>query len=134
MSSNSLAPQFVNYSGHYVVREGRGGGVSINVQNSLPCYNIPCCNMSTFECIGLVIRVNELMNILALCVYRPPATDLTIFLEEMDDLLKYLADNYPDIDKLILGGDFNVNLLDGAKHVDFVYGFVNVTFFFSKYI
>jgi hypothetical protein len=119
LSNNALAPHFANYSGHHMVREGRGGGVSIYVQNCFDCHEMPCCTTkSTFECVGTVVKVNESLSVLSICIYRPPNTDINVFFDELEELFVSVTNAYPRIDRLIVGGDFNINLLDSAKHVE----------------
>ncbi len=117
LTSNTLAPRFADYAGHHVVREGRGGGVSIYVRQDVQCQSVRCRKFVSFEYIALVIQISELMKALSLCVYRPPNADINVFFDELEVLLDSLSTDYPDIDKLIIGGDYNINLLDGAKHV-----------------
>ncbi len=119
LSENLLAPNFINYSGHHMCRDGRiGGGVSIYVHNDLQGHEIKCSNMSTFEYNGVIVKIDESMSVLAICIYRPPSTDVHIFLDELDQLFVSVANDYPHIDKLIVGGDFNINLLDNVKNAD----------------
>jgi len=119
LSNNVLAPHFANYSGHHMVREGRGGGVSIYVQNCFDCQEMPCCtNKSTFECVGTVVKVHESLSVLLICIYRPPNTDINVFFYEFEELFVSITNAYPHIDKWIVGGDLNINLLNSAKHVD----------------
>ena len=45
------------------------------------------------------------------CVYRPPSTSNTIFFDELDKLLTELNQRNPGC-RIILAGDFNINILD----------------------
>ena len=73
LSGNLLAPNFVYHLGHHMFHDGRNGGsVSIYGQNDPKCHDIKCCNKSTFDYIVTVVKINELMSVLAICIYRLP--------------------------------------------------------------
>lgn len=82
LSNNRLAPHFVKYSGKHMVHKGHGdGGVSINVQNFFYYHNMSCCTTkNTFECVRTVVKVNESLSILSICIYCPSYTDINVFL------------------------------------------------------
>ena len=44
------------------------------------------------------------------CVYRPPHSDIKLFLEKLDNVLSYIRDRHVGCE-LIMHGDFNINLL-----------------------
>lgn len=103
LSHNASAPNFDNYTGHHMICEGRGGGVSIYVQNCFDCDDIPCCtSKNTFECVGTVVNVNDCVSLVSICVYRPPNTDVIVFLEELEELFVSINNAYPHFDKLIV--------------------------------
>ena len=118
LSSNMPVPQFADFSSYHAFREGRGGGTSIYVQYNLESSIIPCKSVTSFEYVGVIVKINKSTKMLALSVYRPPDNDVNVFLDELEDLFGSLSVTYPDIDKIAVGGDFNINLLENAKHVE----------------
>ena len=54
--------------------------------------------------------------VLCACVYRPPNSDLKLFLEEFNVLLFNLKKAGPSGSNLVVAGDFNINLLNNDTH------------------
>ena len=57
---------------------------------------------------------------ICVCVYKPPSTSFTIFVDELDKLLTELNQLNPCC-RIILAGNFNINILDAyTKCGDFI--------------
>jgi hypothetical protein len=100
---------------------GNWGGVGIYVSSN---YDVVIEKLDTsfasFE--YLVITVYENKDILSTIavIYRPPSLSLKLFLDEFPNFLKFLNTNIIKTNtKLIVAGDFNINLLhvDSNAHV-----------------
>jgi hypothetical protein len=114
-----LPPQFYGYKGFHQMRSGKSsGGVSIYVSMNATTDVLKLPVFNAFEVIALQVMVNQLDAFLAVCVYRPPNTNVDVFFEELDSMLVYLAREYPSVSKWAVGGDFNVNLLQSDDHTD----------------
>jgi hypothetical protein len=95
---------------------GIGGGVALYILSkyeSVPCdyatHNV------TFEHVEIVLKFEAQILAVVAVVYRPPYTNITVFLTEFEAYLTYLlALNKKLSVSLVLSGDFNINLL----HID----------------
>jgi exonuclease III len=93
-----------------------GGGVALyfcSKYESVPCdyttHNV------TFEHVETVLKFESQILAVVAVVYRPPHTNITVFLSEFEAYLTYLlALNKKLSAPLVLSGDFNINLL----HID----------------
>lgn len=83
----------------------RGGGVYMMVKGHIICDMLPeFCRMNTdYECLSVISNRS-----LVAVVYRPPSGNFQNFMRFLESLLSYVGDYNYDI---ILGGDFNVNML-----------------------
>ncbi len=97
ISSNHIALQFADYEHQH------GDGISIYVQNGFQFLSISCPSVRTFECIGMIVKINDLQSVLVVCIYRPPNTDVNIFLSELEDLFDFFVTSYPTLDKWMVG-------------------------------
>ena len=108
----------------------KGGGIMIFVKS---CYVCSVCdvdvNVSCFE-FGVIQAVNVLTGEhFTLCeIYKPPNTNISEFVDEFGTFCEFFLDDKSfKGTSLILGGDFNVNLLRFgsnnivSKFVDTVY-------------
>lgn len=113
LRNSSIPPTFTGYTGFHQPRLDRtGGGVSIYVKTSLSSSDVVCpLVVSSFEYIAKLVHLTDNSDILILCVYRPPSTDVNVFVSEYDSLLSAFSDLLPNVCKWIIGGDFNINLL-----------------------
>lgn len=107
---------FSNYLQYNRVRPNnqRGGGVSFLVHTSIASSNIVINSTTkTFEYLcRQLVKGKE--NIICAGVYKPPRSDCSIFLEEIDALLSCISNNKASC--VMLVGDFNVKLLDDCKN------------------
>lgn len=97
-------------------RKNRHGGSCVLVHNSLQFTPLNEINKysieNIIECSGIELREHKLY---AICIYRPPksiAEDLNKFFLSLNSLLSHFCFNK---NKLILCGDFNINVLNKSK-------------------
>jgi hypothetical protein len=89
-------------------------GVSIFVHESLTYSNIDVnryCHDYDFEACALKIKTRSHVYCIA-CIYRPPAADLSNFLQLLDSMLTYL---HSPSTNLIICGDVNINYLQSSS-------------------
>lgn len=55
-------------------------------------------------------------NFITLCNYRPPSTVVNVFTNDIGNLIDFLKDCFPLVHELIIGGDFNIDLLNNNVH------------------
>ena len=106
---------FPNYSFVFNNRNQRiGGGVGILIHNSFEFIIHPDFfphDNNLFECLCIEICFNKLPNIIIIVLYRPPNTDVNLFLNSFTKLLNELPDDKP----IYIMGDFNINLLKNDR-------------------
>lgn len=110
---NQNVPPIPGYNYYSRPRKNKkGGGVAIYVRNDLQTSAInwsESVDQSSFE--SLFIQLND-SNTLVGVIYRPPDTDLDIFNREYTEVLNKVSAKR----KIILSGDFNINLLNSEYH------------------
>ena len=108
------------YNHFHVTRNQRkGGGLSIFIQNELA--GMQRDDMSyvsdVMEVLSVEISKQDIStrkDVIISVVYRPPNTDVTAFVESLQELLSKVKKE----NKLVyLMGDFNINLLESESHV-----------------
>lgn len=112
---DSFPDNQVSLAGYNLVRRDRnchGGGLAVYIVESL---NFECLNKnlddiiirSDMEALWIELKPSKSKNILFGFLYRPPSFDATIFIDNLEVILKLLTQN----DKVtILVGDLNFNL------------------------
>ena len=103
LKAHNVDCHFINgYSHEYDIRPNRtGGGVSLFIANSLmytrrsdihinPIFNIVIIDIDKSE-------VNSRRNISVIILYRPPNTDSTIFMKDMEEMFTILTSENRDI-------------------------------------
>ena len=71
---------------------------------------------------------------MCLRVYKPPSTSYTIFVDELDKLLTEFNTQNPGC-RIILAGDFNINILDAySKSGDFIETTLSHCLYLSVYL
>lgn len=87
----------------------RGGGILIYVKNSWLCEQK---EVSFLEAEAMLIAVQDKeLSFVILAVYRPPAKNTKVFLNELESLLRKLDRH----DNVILVGDFNIDIISPDK-------------------
>ena len=111
LTDSSPMPTIPHFSFNGANRVGRsGGGVGIFINNMLsfrPRHDIMDPYRS-FEFIIVETCAVSSKNVIVCCVYRPPDSNVVVFLQEIEQLLAKLLNER----KLIfIGGDFNFDLI-----------------------
>ena len=95
-----------------------GGGIGLFVRNGVSYKSR--ADLTTFEyyCESLFIEIDKSVfgsgrNILIGVKYRPPNTDIKIFIDHMKEVLEYVQ---TENEVLYLVGDYNINLLNVDSH------------------
>ena len=92
-SSNKNCYGIPQYTSEHLCRESkRGGGVSLFIKNGITYKRRSDLEISspTIECIFIEIEKNSFnsdKNIIVGIVYRPPGTDISVFMEVFNSLL-----------------------------------------------
>ena len=88
----------------------RGGGVAVYAREKFNCRvidNITCIN-DTLESIFLECTINSQLFIIG-CIYRPPSSNVSLFCNQLEEMLGYIRQSRPGSD-LVLVGDMNIDL------------------------
>lgn len=95
------------YRHFFVNRIGkRGSGVALHVKRGIQCDVLEEFTCTTPHYEELSVKSD---NNLFVVLYRPPTGNMSNFLEFVENLLEHASfHNY----KVLLGGDFNINMLD----------------------
>ena len=95
-----------------------GGGIGLFVRNGVSYKSR--ADLTTFEyyCESLFIEIDKSVfgsgrNILIGVIYRPPNTDIKLFIDHMKEVLEYVQ---TENKVLYLVGDYNINLLNVDSH------------------
>ena len=86
-------------------RVGRGGGIMIQMRDEVSLIEELNCDLD--ESLLAHLKIGDLK--IALLVYNPPRANKQNFIFELDNTLENLNDSY---DRIIVCGDFNINVLD----------------------
>ena len=115
--SNKHLHEITGYHSHHLIRQARGhGGVSIFVSDRL---NSTQQNDLTF--VNENIEINTIkvtsntLNFLLCAIYRPNSKHIAV--DEFTDIMNTLLQNKAKSNKIILIGDFNINLLEHSTHI-----------------
>ena len=101
---------------HHTPRaNSRGGGVGILAKKSLQVKKLSSANFSSFEHM-VALAESSIGTITIAVIYRPPSSQIGVFLAEFASLLEQLAANS---DNLLIVGDFNFHL-DDSKNTDVI--------------
>ena len=98
------------YSALHIPRIGRrGGGVALIYCSSIVLKKITLVHVPvSFEYLAVALTVNSSL-ITIVVVYRPPASNFGLFIEEFSTLLEILS-TYPG--RILIVGDFNIHVDD----------------------
>ena len=116
-TENFKSHNILGYNSHHIVRETRAhGGVSVYISNSIKSNQIKNISFinEEIEINTIEIYINDLKYIIC-ALYRPKFKydDIDLFSHELE---KVLNDRYIKKDKIIILGDFNINLLEHNSH------------------
>lgn len=94
-------------------REERRGGTCILIKKELDCKRINTDQALpySFECCAVEVLQ---YNLIIVCIYRTPNSNLDIFFQQLQSLLCTLSRKRNK--KIILCGDWNIDMLQSNKH------------------
>ena len=98
------------YNGYHTTRANRsGGGVSIYVNEKFKSSKLTKYSgiFQTFETIVSIVKVNANVELYIICIYRPPNNRIRQFIEDFNE---YLANNFSNLNDVIVLGDFNLDM------------------------
>ena len=105
---------------HTIRKNGRGGGILINIKYDIIdnlCYSNNICEIATIK----ILSNNS--NIIVSGIYRPPNALLLEFI----NTIQTIFDNFPNNNNIFCGGDFNINLFNHRNNalikyfIDYIY-------------
>ena len=90
----------------------KGGGIAVYVKSHVPASNYqPLSHLKNLEYIAL--QTEEPVQMIVICIYRPPQHVMSHFLLVIEAMLNVLACEKGRC--IVIGGDFNENLLSASK-------------------
>ena len=103
------------FSFFYNNNDTSGGGVAILLRNHLTGSPLSNYSLQLPYIESLLIKVTRPLNFIIGMIYRPPNSNVDLFLGVIEDIVEYLSSvNLP----CYLMGDFNINLLRNENKVD----------------
>lgn len=103
------------YDFNYISRENRkGGGVALYVHSRFDYRvvdNLTSIIDNVMECITVEISLEKKKNVMVSCVYRPPGSDIELFMSNMEKMFDVRNKKV-----MFICGDFNLDLLNPTKH------------------
>ena len=125
-----------NFNAFHKNRENkRGGGVAIYVSDKYLCSSISelSCSLPFIESVFVLAEIGNAQCIIG-NIYRPPSSDIREFLTHMYDIMDILISKYINC-KLLITGDFNIDLLKIQKSQDMLeYYLLMTSYGFLPYI
>lgn len=85
-------------------RNGKGGGVLLNVENLLKCTQLMAPSDVKIEYVSVKVSLFSEMSFIIICLYCPPSARSDFY-----DQLKLLLNHFSSDSEIILVGDLNVN-------------------------
>ena len=112
---NNKSPPLFNIENYKLIRAdrsyGRGGGVALYIHDSLTFKERPDLSVDGSEYIFIEIINKQAKNILVGVMYRPPHSNIDMFVDRLEESLSLISRE----NKIIyLMGDYNINLLPHA--------------------
>ena len=118
LNNDAIIPNFTNFNSYHYFRPSRmGGGVSMYISQRCGVQRVLCGDLVTFECVASLLELSPGNCILVLCIYRPEG-NVSEFLSEFETLCNTLSLRYSDVNKWLIDGDFNINLLHRSNYSD----------------
>ena len=96
---------------HRTRKNKKGGGVAIYVNDSISFKIIDTMFVVTddiLECVTVELCINKKYNIIFSCIYRTPGTNVDMFTQQLDLMIKSIKNTKQTI---FLCGYFNIDLL-----------------------
>jgi len=118
------------YESFHVYRNGRGGGVSVYVDGKYSSRRVDslCVVSDVMEVCSVVVSIRADFKIKICGVYRPPNRNNIINFNE--SFFNIISNNISRSDKMLILGDFNINLCDPSNdETDLLQNFYSNSFF-----
>lgn len=100
----------------------RRGGSCILVRDGIDSIKLKIADSLSekynFECCGILIKN---ISLIIICIYRTPDSVLLVFFNKLNDLLKKI-NNYKTKNKIVICGDWNIDILKQNKHTQTLKG------------
>ena len=104
------------YVGHHTVRQGRSGGVSLFVKQSLSSEKIEQFSYANENIEICTVKISSSSSNIILCgIYRPHSGTIENFTISLESILEH---NIFGNSTCIIGGDYNINMFSECEHVD----------------
>ena len=116
---NAKSPPLFALNGYKEIRKdrahGRGGGVLMYISNSLSFKprNDLSFPRETAECLCVEIDLPKDKNFVVCVVYRPPTSDVTDFLDDLESVMLTVNSSNKSV---CFMGDFNIDLLSNSPN------------------
>jgi exonuclease III len=95
---------------------GKGGGVAILSKSLISVSDIPQLTTLSidrdFECAAIKWNLSTSTSVIVLSIYRSPCGNIKAFLHKLEHVLHEVSRLHGLTAKLIIGGDFNIDLLN----------------------
>ena len=100
--------QIKNYKFVRLDRNTRGGGVGMYIKNNFNYEFLNSVQSEHLEQVWIKLKINSVTYIFG-SIYRPPRGQFSDFLTLLEESLSHFS---MECDRVVCGGDFNLNLLD----------------------
>ena len=111
----------------------RGGGVGLYIRQDIFCETIFSVSLEFIECLWVKLKLSPNNIVIMGILYRPPNSDVTQFLNYLEDVLSNLYSEYDDI---LCLSDFNINMLntnvDSCSQLESVFSLFNMSQIISE--
>ena len=118
--SNKSSDIDIAIHGYRVFRQDRSqdncrGGTAVYIANHIIAQRVNLQNFTNYmEAVMAKVLING-FNVVIVCLYRSPSTKITDSMQQIEGIIQ-IAEEQPDVDCIILTGDFNENLLTEGSH------------------
>ena len=118
--SNKSTDTDIDIHGYRVFRHDRSqdncrGGTAVYIANHINAQRVMLQNFTNFmEAVMATLLING-FNVVIVCLYRSPSTKINDSIQQIEGIIR-IAEEQPDVDCIILTGDFNENLLTQGSH------------------
>lgn len=122
--------QIPNYTSYSITRKKqKGGGICVYIRTSLIFEKSSEESFLSYELLSGFIHTKT-DNIHIYIIYRPPKTKQTVFLQELDQLLRHA----PERERAILMGDINIDLMERSNTIVNTYEDLLSNYGYERYI
>ena len=72
------------------------------------------------ESLFTLVKYNNETSIIG-CLYRPPDGDFREFILNLEQHLEFISINFSNVNKMVIGGDFNIDLKTSGRSNDSIF-------------